>query len=163
MPRRSPTSPTCGPSRVTCRRAIRTGNWSLPKPGNDRMAAPHSRFAATFGVGLCLIAGLSAPAQASGSLKHRNANAQVKLRNAQVETLKFAALAGWTDDDHAVAFDAFLKSCSAILQGSKAMRAARPLYGVLFKVCERAARIALLPCRIALQLFRKASKATAWS
>jgi len=105
------------------------------------MAAPHSRFAATFGVGLCLIAGLSEPALASGSAKHRNANAnaQVKLRNAQVETLKFASLPGWTDDDHAVAFEAFLKSCGAILQGSKAMRAARPVYGALFKVCERAA------------------------
>src|SRR5665647_1472285 len=99
---RDRTSPTCGPSRATCRRAIRTGNWSLPKPGNDRMAAPHSRFAARFGVGLCLIAGLSAPALASGSMKLRNA--QVSLRNAQVETLKFASLAGWTDDDHAVAF-----------------------------------------------------------
>ena len=63
----------------------------------------------------------------------------MKLRNAQAETLNFASLEGWKDDDHAAAFDAFLKSCSAILQGSKAMRAARPVYGALFKVCERAA------------------------
>ena len=62
----------------------------------------------------------------------------LNLRNAQVETLGFAALDGWKDDDHALAFETFLKSCGAILNGSKAMRAARPFYGALFKVCERA-------------------------
>jgi membrane-bound lytic murein transglycosylase A len=70
------------------------------------------------------------------------ANAQagetLKLRNAQAETLNFTALEGWKDDDHVAAFDAYLKSCAAILQGNKATRAARPLYGGLFKVCERA-------------------------
>jgi membrane-bound lytic murein transglycosylase A len=62
----------------------------------------------------------------------------MKFRNAQVEPVAFAALDGWNDDDHAAAFAAFLKSCSAILQGTRAMRAARPVYGGLFKVCERA-------------------------
>jgi membrane-bound lytic murein transglycosylase A len=62
----------------------------------------------------------------------------VKLANAQVETANFAALAGWADDDHAAAYGTFLKSCGAILQGNKKMRAARPVYGALFKVCERA-------------------------
>ena len=64
--------------------------------------------------------------------------AGMKLSNAQVEPLKFAALEGWKDDDHAFAFEAYLKSCAAILQGSKAMRAARPIYGGLFNACERA-------------------------
>ena len=49
---------------------------------------------------------------------------------------------GWQDDDHAAAFDAFLKSCSAILQGSKAMRAARPVYGGLYNACVKAATLA---------------------
>jgi len=62
----------------------------------------------------------------------------LNLRNAQVEPLSFTALDGWKDDDHAAAFEAFLKSCGAIVNGSKAMRLARPLYGALFKVCERA-------------------------
>ncbi len=62
----------------------------------------------------------------------------MKLPNAQVESLEFAALAGWADDDHAAAFETYLKSCSAILQGTKAMREARPVYGALFKVCVRA-------------------------
>ena len=62
----------------------------------------------------------------------------MKLPNAHVESLEFDALAGWADDDHATAFETYLKSCSAILQGTKAMRAARPVYGALLKVCARA-------------------------
>ena len=80
-----------------------------------------------FGLGFCLIA--STGAQADSTLK---------LRNAQAETLAFASLEGWKDDDHAAALEAYLKSCGAILNGSKAMRAARPVYGALYKVCERA-------------------------
>jgi membrane-bound lytic murein transglycosylase A len=82
-----------------------------------------------YGFGFYLIAAASAPSLASGALN---------LRNAQVESLSFAALDGWKDDDHAVAFDTFLKSCSAILNAPKAMRASRPFFGALFKVCERA-------------------------
>jgi membrane-bound lytic murein transglycosylase A len=63
---------------------------------------------------------------------------EMKFHNAQVETVEFTALDGWNDDDHAAAFGTFLKSCGAILQGTKAMRAARPVYGGLFKVCKRA-------------------------
>ena len=79
-------------------------------------------------VGFCfwLIAAPSDPASA------------LNLRNARIEPLSFSTLAGWTDDDHAVAFDTFLKSCRAILNGTRAMRSARPFYGALFKVCERA-------------------------
>jgi peptidoglycan lytic transglycosylase A len=82
--------------------------------------------------GFCfwLMAAFSVPASAYSGLN---------LRNAQVERLSFSSLDGWKDDDHAAAFDTFLKSCGAILNGTKAMRAARPLYGALFKACERAA------------------------
>ncbi|HZP70089.1 MAG TPA: MltA domain-containing protein [Pseudolabrys sp.] len=62
----------------------------------------------------------------------------VHLRNAHTEPLSFTALAGWRDDDQKEAFEAFLKSCGAILNGTRAMRTARPFYGALFKVCERA-------------------------
>ncbi|HTT47991.1 MAG TPA: MltA domain-containing protein [Pseudolabrys sp.] len=62
----------------------------------------------------------------------------MKFRNAQVEPLSFAKLGGWKNDDHALAFRVFLKSCSAILQGSPSARKARPVYAALFKVCERA-------------------------
>jgi len=62
----------------------------------------------------------------------------IHLRNARTDAISFADLAGWKDDDQKAAFDAFLKSCGAILNGTRAMRAARPFYGALFKVCERA-------------------------
>jgi membrane-bound lytic murein transglycosylase A len=77
---------------------------------------------------LALTAALSGPASAH----------DMKLRNAQVEPVAFTALEGWNDDDHAAAFETFLKSCGAILQGTRATRAARPVYGGLFKVCEHA-------------------------
>ena len=64
--------------------------------------------------------------------------ASIHLRNARTDAISFADLAGWKDDDQKAAFDAFLKSCGAILNGTRAMRAARPFYGALFKVCERA-------------------------
>ena len=90
------------------------------------MQAGGARTIIGMGLGLCLIAGANArPADI------------LKLRNAQAETLNFTALDGWKDDDHVAAFGAFMKSCAAILQGSAKMRAARPLYGALFKACER--------------------------
>lgn len=83
-------------------------------------------------VGLALILGVGAAAQAAPH------DIPLKLRNAQAETLTFAALAGWKDDDQAEAFGAFMKSCGAILQGTPAMRKARPVYGALYAVCARA-------------------------
>jgi membrane-bound lytic murein transglycosylase A len=77
----------------------------------------------------CLVAAVNSPSLAAGGLK---------LRNAQVESLSFAALDGWKDDDHAVAFGTFLKSCGAILNAGKGVRTARPFLAALFKACERA-------------------------
>ena len=45
---------------------------------------------------------------------------EMKFPNAQVEPLSFAKLDGWKADDHAAAFATFMKSCGAILQGTKA-------------------------------------------
>lgn len=94
------------------------------------MAGGAFRIGVRFGLGLWLMA--AAGAQAAPR------EPTVRLPNAQVEPLTFAALDGWKDDDQAEAFDAFMKSCRAILNGTKAMRAARPVYGGLFTVCERA-------------------------
>jgi membrane-bound lytic murein transglycosylase A len=81
-----------------------------------------------FCFGLSITAAAVAPASATS----------IHLRNARTEAISFADLAGWKDDDQKAAFDTFLKSCGAILNGTRAMRAARPFYGALFKVCERA-------------------------
>lgn len=79
----------------------------------------------------------------------------IKIRNAQVESASFDALAGWKDDDHAEAYGAFLKSCRAILNGTKAMRKARPVYGGLFEVCERARAAGALDREEARLFFEK--------
>ena len=84
------------------------------------------RSSCAFGLFLSLIVTAGVPALA------------LNLRGSRVETLSFSALDGWKDDNHAAAFDTFLKSCRAILNGTRAMRSARPFYGALFKVCERA-------------------------
>jgi membrane-bound lytic murein transglycosylase A len=60
------------------------------------------------------------------------------FHDAKVEPLTFAQLDGWKTDDQSVAYQAFLKSCSAILQGTKATRRARPIYDGLYRVCEKA-------------------------
>src|SRR5215471_17895893 len=109
-------------------RAIRTGSSSPLRPGNERMPAISLR-SSIFGLLLSLIATASDQASA------------LNLRGARLETLSFSALEGWKDDDHAVAFDTFLKSCRAILNGTRAMRSARPFYGALFKICERAVAV----------------------
>jgi membrane-bound lytic murein transglycosylase A len=69
-------------------------------------------------------------------------NGPLKLRHAQVETLTFSALDGWMSDDQAAAFAAYMKSCSAILHGTKAMRKARPIYGGLYHACRKAVALA---------------------
>jgi membrane-bound lytic murein transglycosylase A len=81
-----------------------------------------------FGFALVITAAVVAPVSATS----------VHLRNARTEAVDFDALEGWRDDDQKAAFDTFLKSCGAILNGTRKMRAARPFYGALFKVCERA-------------------------
>ncbi len=96
------------------------------------MAALPPRSQIGAGLALCMIAAACRPAVAH----------EMKFRHAQVEPASFAKLDGWKDDDHAAAFAAYLKSCSAILQGSKAMRAARPVYGGLYNACEKAATLA---------------------
>jgi membrane-bound lytic murein transglycosylase A len=92
------------------------------------MAAPLTRSLIYAGLTSCLVA-VNVAAAAPGTMK---------FRNAQVKPLTFADLDGWKNDDQAVAFQTFMKSCGAILAGSKAMRRARPLYGALFEVCGRA-------------------------
>jgi membrane-bound lytic murein transglycosylase A len=89
-----------------------------------------SRTVAGAAFGLCLIA--SAPMQAEA----------LHIRHAEVKALSFAALDGWKNDDQAVAFETFMKSCDAILQGSKAIRKAKPVYGGLYNACEKATTLA---------------------
>jgi len=95
------------------------------------MAVPAPRSLTQFGLGFCVLAAAtSAMAQ------------PMKLRDAEIIPLTFEQLGGWTKDDQAAAFDAYLKSCRAILNGTKAMRKARPVYGGLYTACENATALA---------------------
>lgn len=57
---------------------------------------------------------------------------------ARLERLSFEELAGWPQDDHAAAFNAFLRSCRAIAAQDPALRPARPIPSNLLAVCRRA-------------------------
>jgi membrane-bound lytic murein transglycosylase A len=95
------------------------------------MAPPAPRSLTQFGLGICLLAtATSAMAQ------------PMKLRDAEILPVTFETLSGWTKDDQAAAFGAYLKSCRAILNGTKAMRKARPVYGGLYTACENATALA---------------------
>jgi membrane-bound lytic murein transglycosylase A len=61
----------------------------------------------------------------------------LKLPGTQYEPIAWAAIEGWADDDHEAAFETFLKSCNAILQGPP-KRDGQPMAAALFKVCQRA-------------------------
>ena len=95
------------------------------------MSPSRFRRLVAFGFSICLTAAAtSAMAQ------------QMKMRDAEIIPLAFETLSGWRDDDQAMAFQAYLKSCRAILNGTKAMRKARPVYDGLFGVCEKATALA---------------------
>ena len=94
------------------------------------MAAQRLHSVVSVAFGLSLIGSAPVAAQA------------LNIRHAQIETLSFDKLDGWQSDDQAAAFEAYMKSCRAILQGTKAMRKARPVYGGLYNTCERATMLA---------------------
>jgi peptidoglycan lytic transglycosylase A len=94
------------------------------------MAKLPSRTVLGAAFGFCVIASAPMPAQA------------LHFRHAAVEALSFDQLDGWTQDDQSAAFSTFMKSCDAILQGTRAMRKARPIYGGLYNACEKATTLA---------------------
>jgi membrane-bound lytic murein transglycosylase A len=56
----------------------------------------------------------------------------------QLEPIEWSELDGWSDDDHAAAFDTFRTSCSPFLS-RRAARDSRPIHQALREVCRRAA------------------------
>ncbi len=75
-------------------------------------------------------------------VRHVRHGDALHFRHAKVEPLKFSDLAGWRKDNLAAAFATYMNSCAAILQGTKAMRKARPIYGGLYNACEKAVWLA---------------------
>jgi len=100
-----------------------------------------SRAIAGFAIGLCLIAGASAPAAAAKahSVKahgHKHGGDAGFSAHAPIKLLTFAQLEGWQNDDTALAFATFMKSCAAILQASAGERRNRPLLAGLYNACD---------------------------
>ncbi|HWE77069.1 MAG TPA: MltA domain-containing protein [Pseudolabrys sp.] len=65
----------------------------------------------------------------------------MQLHHAHVVPLTFAEMKGWRGDDHRASYAAFVKSCRAILNSSKAQRAKRAMLGGLFVACQQAAKL----------------------
>ncbi|HXF87576.1 MAG TPA: MltA domain-containing protein [Xanthobacteraceae bacterium] len=61
-----------------------------------------------------------------------------RLPGAQLKPVSWSEIGGWEEDDHAAAFQTFLKSCKVIVEGAPARLANRPLYSALQAVCRRA-------------------------
>ena len=62
----------------------------------------------------------------------------LKLPGTQYEPITWGQIDGWADDDHDAAFATFLQSCKAILQGEEKQRDNQPMFGALFRVCQKA-------------------------
>jgi membrane-bound lytic murein transglycosylase A len=105
-----------------------------PKQGNDGM--PQSPFRVFVGIAFSISLIAAVPAN-SPALAHA-----LQFRHAKTETLTFAQLDGWAKDDQATAFQAFMGSCSAIVNGSKARRKAKPMFSGLYNACMKATALA---------------------
>src|SRR5215470_952206 len=121
----------CGRSRATCPRAIPTGNWLRPKPGNDRergtLGTRHARCirrAAT--VALAVVVQLAAPLRAEDADEVTDPAPEIvgplQIPDSQIEVVDWGDLDGWADDDHEAAFAGFLGSCRALVNSAKSTR-----------------------------------------
>jgi len=61
-----------------------------------------------------------------------------RMSNTQLETVNWAELDGWSGDDHAAAFAAFLNSCKTVVRGTPLRHAGQPFYAALQSACRRA-------------------------
>ncbi|WP_051660942.1 murein transglycosylase A [Bosea sp. 117] len=76
-----------------------------------------------------------------------------RMPQAFIEPISFDRMTGWAEDDHAVAFATFRKSCRPILQGGDPVRPGRPVFGALREVCQRAERLGSHPSETAAKHF----------
>jgi membrane-bound lytic murein transglycosylase A len=94
------------------------------------------------GAGRVLLAGLVA-SLVIGTLSMSDAAAEPVLKDvARLEPLAFRDLEGWATDDHAAAFQAFLRSCRMLEAASAELRPARAPQADLPAICREALKIA---------------------
>jgi membrane-bound lytic murein transglycosylase A len=73
-----------------------------------------------------------------GAVAGQSEPAVLSIPNSQLEPLTWSEVPGWMDDDQALAFDAFLASCTAIATRKAPRRDARPIDAALAAVCRDA-------------------------
>src|SRR5262249_5720338 len=59
-----------------------------------------------------------------------------RIPSTQLETVGWSAIGGWASDDHAAAFEAFVRSCTAVIRGRP--QHASQFHTALQSVCRRA-------------------------
>jgi membrane-bound lytic murein transglycosylase A len=64
-----------------------------------------------------------------------------KFADAQLEPVKWPAVAGWAADDHLAAFDAFMISCQPFIKAKGAPRDTRPVAVALGDICRKNASL----------------------
>jgi membrane-bound lytic murein transglycosylase A len=72
---------------------------------------------------------------------------------ARLEPLAFSDLAGWTQDDHAAAFETYRRSCQALVAQAEEPRPAQKAQGPLLTVCRRALEAGSLSAPAARRFF----------
>src|SRR3954452_16491284 len=140
--KRSPISPMFGHLPATSLRAIRTGSWLAREarpnaPGSARCAAARWALAAA----LWLIP-LAAHAERP-HLPYPRLAWPLEISGSQYAPVAWAELAGWNEDDHLQAFNAFRASCKPIAAQHKLPAEAKAL-GISLRDPCRAARAAEL-------------------
>ncbi len=84
------------------------------------------------------------------------ASAQPTITGAELRPVPYELLPGWREDDHAAAFAAFSKTCSAMLSGPGAARSAVPIPDGLLRACGRAAKLGPADAATARLFFEQA-------
>lgn len=90
------------------------------------------------GAGCVRLAGAAISALACAAAQASEPAAPFMIPNAQLETVTWSEMEGWTADDHAAAFATFLNSCKVIVRGTPPNRVGQPFYAALQSVCRRA-------------------------
>src|SRR5262249_9544297 len=139
-----------GPSRAMSPRVTPTGNWSPPKPVNERSAAMTAaigrlRLPTILSV---FLAGCVAAAMAGEPPSFR-------LADAALEPLAWTQLDGWGSDDHAAAFSVFQASCAPLLKGAKPIEETKRMSEALRAVCRRARSAGRLNAEQARRFFER--------
>src|SRR5262252_3394470 len=134
--KKSRMSRTSGLSPAIFPRATPIGKSSPPKLGNEVGKLAMGRVAARY-LTFCLLAALLAVI-GSSVVALAEGNGPIVFPDTQYEPVEWTDLEGWSSDDHAAAFAAFLGSCRTIQARRRPIRELTAIPDALKEVCEEA-------------------------